>query len=77
MRRGKIIELLEKNNLLIEFINNYWHYGKTEKGKSRIRQYKRIYTEFLNREVIEEEEEQERIEQTSFAYEDDIPLFLL
>ena len=76
LRRGKIIELLEKNNLLTEFIDNYWHYGKTEKGKSRIRRYKRIYTEFLNREVIEEEEEQERIEQTSFAYEDDLRDYL-
>jgi len=76
LRRGKIIELLEKNNLLIEFIDNYWHYGKTEKGKSRIRRYKRIYNAFLNREIIEEEEEEERIEQTSFAYEDDLRDYL-
>lgn len=76
LRRGKIIELLEKNNLLIEFIDNYWHYGKTEKGKRRIRQYKRIYNAFLNREIIEEEEEEERIEQTSFAYEDDLRDYL-
>ena len=76
LRRGKIIEILEKNNLLIEFIDNYWHYGKTEKGKSRIRRYKRIYEQFMSSEANEEEAEEERIEEKSFAYEEDLKDYL-
>jgi hypothetical protein len=76
LRRGKIIDLLEKNNLLEEFIDNYWSFGKTEKGKSKIRSYKSIYNLFLNRDKVEEEEEEERIEETSFAYEEDLRNYL-
>ena len=43
LRRGKVLELLEKNNLLEEFTDKYWPFGKTEKGKRKIQRYKRIH----------------------------------
>lgn len=76
LRRGKVIELLEKNNSLEEFIDEHWPFGKTEKGRRKIQRYKRILNSFLNRESSEDEEEEERIEETSFAYEDDLRDYL-
>ena len=74
--RSKVLELLEKNNLLEEFIDKYWPLGKTEKGKREIRRYKRIYDSFLNSDRSEEEEEEERIEETSFDAEEDLRDYL-
>lgn len=76
LRRGKIIDLLDKNNLLNDFIEQYWQYGKTENGKRKIQRYKRIFDQFLNKDSIEQEDEEERIEETSFAYEDDLRDYL-
>ena len=76
LRRGKVLELLEKNNLLEEFIDKYWPFGKTEKGKKKTLRYKRIYNLFLNSDRTEEEDEEERIEGTSFAYEEDLRDYL-
>jgi len=76
LRRGKVLELLKKNGLLEEFIDRYWPFGKTEKGKRNIQRYKRIYDSFLNKESSEEEEEEEHIEETSFAYEEDLRDYL-
>jgi hypothetical protein len=67
---------LEKNNLLEEFIEQYWPIGKTEKGKRKIQRYKRIYQAFLNQETEQDEEEAESIEETSFAYEADLRDYL-
>lgn len=49
LRRSKIIELLEDHNLLEEFIDSYWPLGKTNKGKGRIRRYKKIYGLFTGK----------------------------
>ncbi len=76
LRRGKVLELMETNNLLEEFIDKYWSLGKTEKGKKQILRSKRIYDLFLNRDKPEEEDEEERIEETSFAYEEDLRDYL-
>lgn len=76
LRRGKFVELLEKNNLLGEFIDRYWSFGKTEDGKKKIQRYKRIYQAFLNSDTSEEEAEEERVEETSFAYEEDLRDYL-
>ncbi len=76
LRRGKVLELLEKNNLLEEFIDKYWPFGKSEKGKKKAQRYKRIYNLFLNSDRTEEEDEEERIEGTSFAYEEDLRDYL-
>lgn len=76
LRRGKLIELLEKNNLLEEFIGECWPLGRTKKGDQHIQRYKRIYSAFLNSDRSEDEEEEERIEATSFAYEEDLRDYL-
>jgi hypothetical protein len=76
LRRGKVVELLEKNSLLGEFIDKYWPSGKTEDGKRRIRRYKTIYNSFQGADVSEEEKEEESIEETSFAYEEDLKYYL-
>jgi len=76
LRRGKVLELLEKNNLLEGFIDKYWPFGKTEKGKRKIQRYKRILNSFLSSDSNEDEEEEERIEETSFAYEEDLRDYL-
>jgi len=76
LRRGKVLELLEKNNLLEEFIDRYWLFGNTEKGKRKTQRYKRIYESFLNSDGGDDEEEERRIEETSFAYEQDLRDYL-
>lgn len=76
LRRGKVLELLEKNNLLEEFIDKHWPFGKTEKGKRKIQRYKSILNSFLSSDRSEDEEEEERIEETSFAYEEDLRDYL-
>ncbi len=72
LRRGKVLDLLEKNHLLNDFISRFWSFGKTDKGKQKIQRYKRILDSFLNSDRTEEEEEEENIEETSFAYEEDL-----
>ncbi|HEY3346607.1 MAG TPA: endonuclease NucS domain-containing protein [Nitrospirota bacterium] len=76
LKRGKIIAILENNNLLEDFIDKYWPLGKTEKGRSQIKSDKRIHEEFLGSDKTEEEIEEERIEETSFAYENDLRDYL-
>jgi hypothetical protein len=74
LRRGKIVDLLEKNNLLNDFIEQHWQYGKTDSGKTKIRRYKNILNGFL--EGNEEEEEADETENSSFAYESDLRDYL-
>lgn len=76
LRRGKIITLMEENNLLDEFIDKYWPFGKTDKGRKKIRFPKKIYAEFMNNDSVEEEAEEEGVEETSFAYENDLRDYL-
>lgn len=76
LKRGKIIDLLEKKDLINEFIDLYWHFGKTNIGKKKIQRYKSLYNSFLNTDKSEEEEEDENIEETSFAYEADLRDYL-
>ena len=76
LKRGKDITILEKHGLLPEFIDIHWPHGRTEKGKRLVEKYRRIYDLFLNRDRTEEEDEEERIEETSFAYEEDLRDYL-
>lgn len=77
LRRGKIVDLLQANHLLAEFIEQHWPFGKTEKGRRKIQRYRRIYDSFLTeKEKDEQEEEDEKIEETSFAYEEDLRDYL-
>ena len=77
LRRGKIIDLLEKKLLLEEFINTYWANGKTIEGKRRIERCKSVLNSFRNSYVSEDEEEEERAEETSFAYEEHLKDYLV
>lgn len=76
LKRGKVVILLEDNNLLDEFIDKCWPLGKTEKGKRKIKRYKRIYDAFTGKESGEEEEEEESAMETAFAYEEDLRDYL-
>jgi hypothetical protein len=75
LRRGKIVDILEKNNLLNDFIEKYWQYGKTESGKTKLRRYKNILNEFLDS-IDEEKEEIDETESSGFAYESDLRDYL-
>jgi hypothetical protein len=76
LKRGKVLNLLEKNNLLSEFIDKFWHFGSTEGGKHNIQRYKRILDSFLYSDRTEEEEEEENIDETRFAYEENLRDYL-
>ena len=72
LRKGKIITLLKKNNLLDSFINDSWPSGKTTKGQRKMARYQRVYDAFLSQGKADEErdEEEETIEETSFVFEE-------
>jgi hypothetical protein len=74
LKRGKIITLLKKSNLLDSFMNECWSFGKTDKGQRKIARYQRVYDAFLGQskadEEQDEEEGEENIEETSFALEE-------
>jgi hypothetical protein len=77
LRQGKIVNLLEKNHLLDEFIGGFWRNGATQDGKSKIRRFNRILDAFLNSSQSEDEEEDESINETSFIYEEHLKAYLL
>ena len=74
LRRGKIVDLLERHDLLNEFIEKYWQYGKTEYGKTKLKRYKNIFNEFIDNDV--EITEEDETENSSFAYESDLRDYL-
>lgn len=76
LRRCKILYILERNNLFEEFIIEYWKYAKTDKGKRKIQKYKSIYESFLNKEKIDEEDEEESINESGFALEEHLRDYL-
>jgi hypothetical protein len=76
LKRGKVLEILEKNNLVDEFVSRYWHFGGTDGGKRKIQRYKRILQSFLAGGGVEEDEQEESADETSFAYEEDLRDYL-
>jgi hypothetical protein len=76
LKRGKVLEILEKNDLLDEFVSRYWHFGATDGGKRKIQRYKRILQSFLAGGGAEEDEQEESPDETSFAYEEDLRDYL-
>ena len=48
IRRGFFITIAEENNILDEFIEKYWQFGKSNAGKTRINYYKRLYNDRIN-----------------------------
>jgi len=76
LRRSKIADLLENNNLMNSFIEKYWTIGNTEKGQSLLRWYKSIYNRFLDSNNGVGGEDIEETEDSTFAYESDLRDFL-
>jgi hypothetical protein len=76
LKRGMVLDILEKNNLLEEFISKFWRFGNTDGGKKKIRRYKRLLSSFLNNDEAEEETIADNMDETSFAYEEDLRDYL-
>ncbi len=47
IRRGRVIDVLERSNLLDEFIASEWPRGSTEQGRRELESCKRVYQRFL------------------------------
>jgi len=62
--------------LLDTFINGYWPFGLTSKGINKVNQLRRLYDSFINDNDGDEEDEEESMEGSSFAYEEDLKNYL-
>jgi len=78
LRRSKVAHLLQENGYFEEFINQCWPNGKTEKGKSKIKGYVKIYDDFINNmgEPADGDSEEEDIEDSQFAFEEHLRDYL-
>ncbi len=47
IKRGKVIELLERNGLLEEFFSSEWPRGFTDRGRQEVQRCIRVYRRFL------------------------------
>ncbi len=47
IKRGKVIELLERNGLLEEFFGKEWPRGLTDQGRREVKHCKDVYHRFL------------------------------
>jgi hypothetical protein len=77
LRRAKIVNFLDEKGLLNNFIEKYWENGNTLKGQNQIKGLRRLYESYLNGSDVEEDEVEEEIEGTSFAYEEDLKNYLV
>ena len=48
LKRGRVIHLLKRENLLEAFIQDEWTNGATERGQRNIKAYERVYAKFLS-----------------------------
>ena len=80
LRRGKIVDLLEKTNLLGEFLDKIWPFGKTDKGQRKIEFYRKTLRRFYEQgginEVEEEDAEEEDSAGNAFALEEHLRDYL-
>lgn len=77
LKRAKITKVLSDSGLLDEFIDSQWPSGKTTKGQTRLRFWRKLYERFTGAEIeTEEEEEVETLEESQFAYESDLRNYL-
>ena len=78
LKRAKIVRVLDDSGLLDQFIDSHWPSGKTTKGQTRLRFWHGLYDRFMGtaKEVEEEEEEAETLEESQFAYESDLRDYL-
>jgi len=59
LKRAKILNLLDENKWLDEFIERYWSIGNTGKGQNQIKRLRRLYDKYLNKEEVEEDDIEE------------------
>jgi len=71
--KGFIVNILDKNNLLNDFINKYWLNGKTEDGEIIIKRYKNKYHSYINVTEVELPEDDD----SEFANESDLRDYLV
>ena len=81
LKRAKITVLVKNNKLYDRFVDEVWPSGKTNKGISRTRFFENLCRLFLDdQEGItqddDESEEESPVEETQFAYEDDLRNYL-
>ena len=81
LRRGKVIQLLKRHDLLDRFVTDCWPNGATENGKALIRGSETLYERFLQGadEGVDEElneDEQEELADSEFAHESDLRDYL-
>ena len=80
LRRGRVIHLLKRENLLEAFIEKEWTNGATERGRRSIERYERIYQQFLGEDEEDDAEEDghrvEDEEEERFAREADLRDYL-
>jgi len=80
LKRAKIIKLLSDSGLLDEFIDSQWSSGRTTKGQTRLRFWRKLYERSTGAEIEtgeeEEDEEIETLEESQFAYESDLRDYL-
>ena len=76
LRRGKVVDLLEKSHLLDEFVEKCWRNGATPGGKRKIQRFRRILEDFHNSEQAGDEAEDERNEESDGIHEDSLRDYL-
>ena len=80
LKRGRVIHLLKRENLLDAFIKNEWTNGATERGQRNIKAYERVYANFLSGDEEDDaDEDGHRVEdedEARFAYEADLRDYL-
>jgi hypothetical protein len=75
LRKAKIVNLLEKSELLNDFIELNWQNGNTEDGKKKLKRYRDVFNGFIDS-IDKEIEETEETEDSSFADESDLRDYL-
>ncbi|MCU0472970.1 MAG: endonuclease NucS [Bacteroidales bacterium] len=75
LRRAKIITLVRDKKLIDNFCKTVWPSGLTERGKARIRFFENLVIRFnsdMEGLTTEDDEEENPIDETAFAYENDL-----
>lgn len=77
LRRAKIVNFFDEKEIINDFIERYWENGKTQNGQNQIRGLRRLFQAYSNEPVVEDDELEDEIEGTSFAYEEDLKNYLI
>ena len=77
LKRAKIVNILERKSLLNDFIEMYWNAGSKPKGQTHLKGLKRLYEAYSNNSDDEDDDCEEEIGESSFAYEEDLKNYLI